>query len=392
MPLTRTVTAGVRTLPAAAWNALVDPNDPFLEHAFLAALEDSGSVGREARCDPRFVVVHQGRELVGAVPIYVKDHSYGEFIFDWAWANAAARAGLAYYPKLVAAIPYTPVTGPRLLVRADADRDQVVRLLLEGVDALAADEQASSVHVLFCTAADKQQLGDHGYLPRLSMQFHWSNRAEPPYRDFDDYLSAFRSSNRKQVRKERAIAGSHGLRLVTMTGPEMQDREWAALQRFYRANADKHDAITYLRPAFFDLVRATHADRVVGTFAFRGDEPIAGSLNFERGRHLYGRYWGCVEELPMLHFELCYYQLIDRAIARGGTRFEAGAQGEHKLKRGLVPAFTHSAHRILHPGLAAAVGRFIEAEAEHVAAQAAEYAAHSPFARTPEPTTGSPTE
>lgn len=373
---------GVRELPPAAWDQLVDANDPFLTHAFLHTVERSGSVGADAGCRPRFVVAYRGNELVGAVPLYEKAHSYGEFIFDWSWANAAARARLPYYPKLVAFAPYTPATGRRLLVRPDQNFDEVAATLMRGVHATAEQIGASSVHFLFCTEAETRWLAEHhAYAARLSMQFHWHNRSEPPYANFEDFLTAFRSENRKQVRKERRVAASHGLRLSTVGGRDLSERDWSALRHFYDANAEKHNAIAYLRPAFFSLARETLADLLVVTLAHRGDEPVAGSINFERGRHLYGRYWGCLEEHAMLHFELCYYQLIERAITRGYTRFEAGAQGEHKLKRGLLPSSTHSAHWLAHPALAHAVQDFVQREAVAVEEEIKAYGEHSPFQR-----------
>jgi hypothetical protein len=375
-----TVVGGASDVPADDWNSLVDANDPFVEHGFLAALERSKSVGKRAGWQPRFVLVRDGAQLVGAVPLYLKDNSYGEFIFDWAWANGAMRAGLRYYPKLVAAVPFTPVTGSRLLVRPDVARAPVVAALVDGMRAVADEERASSIHVLFCPEAESARLTEAGYKSRLSMQFHWTNRATP-YRDFDDFLGAFRSRNRKQVRKERAVAAGHGLRLSTLEGPALGPREWAALQRFYETNTDKHGSPAYLTPAFFAILREELPQRVVATFAHRGDEPVAGTLNFERGQHLLGRYWGCTEEHEMLHFELCYYQLIDRAIARGLARFEAGAQGEHKLKRGLDPTLTHSAHWIRDAELARAVDRFVDNEASLVREEVAQYQQLSPYRR-----------
>jgi hypothetical protein len=230
-----------------------------------------------------------------------------------------------------------------------------------------------------CTRARLQTLGGHGYLPRLSMQFHWHNRPGTPYLDFEDYLGAFKSRHRKQVRRERQIAAGHGLTLETRAGTDMSAGDWAALHGFYTANAAKHGGIEYLTPEFFEIVRATTPHRVVSTLAYRDGVAVAGTFNFEKGRHIYGRYWGCRAEYQMLHFELCYHRLIERAIARGATRFEAGAQGEHKLKRGLTPAFTHSAHWIRHPGLAASVADYVHAEAEAVREQAAAYEAESPF-------------
>lgn len=381
MALAASLADGVTQVPAAAWDALVDASDPFLEHAFLGALERSGSVGASGGWTPRFVLAHdQGGRLVGAVPLYLKDHSYGEFIFDWSWAGGAQRAGLRYYPKLVAAVPFTPVTGSRLLVHPEAARAPVEAALIDGMRAAAEETGASSVHVLFCREAEAARLGQSGYKPRLSMQFHWTNR-DPAYGDFDDFLGTFRSRNRKQVRKERQVAAAHGLRLATLEGPQLGPREWAALESFYDTNADKHGSPTYLTPRFFAILRQELAHRVVATFAYRGDQPVAGTLNFERGRHLYGRYWGCTEEREMLHFELCYYRLIERAIERGHSRFEAGAQGEHKLKRGLAPAFTHSAHWIRDPGFASAVDRFIDGEARVVRDEVAQYQALSPYRR-----------
>jgi len=381
MPLSVSFASGVDEVPALEWDALVDANDPFLEHRFLSALERSGSVGGRSGWLPRPVLVRQGRELVGAVPLYLKLHSYGEFVFDFGWAAAAQRAGLSYYPKLVAAVPVTPVTGSRLLVRPDAPRAEVVAALVGGVRAVADETRASSIHVLFCREEEQAELGTAGFAPRLGMQFHWRNRPERPYADFEDFLSAFRSRNRKQVRRERAVAAAEAT-LSTVPGPELDDTQWTALETFYAANIDKHDGSRYLTPAFFRELRATCAERVVATFATRNGKPIAGTLNFERGQHLYGRYWGCLEEHPMLHFELCYYRLIERAVVRGYQRFEAGAQGEHKLKRGLDPALTFSAHYIRHPGLRAAIERNLVAEAQAVRAELAAYASMSPYART----------
>ena len=356
--------------------------DPFLEHAFLAALEASGSVGARAGCVPRLVVAHDGGRLVGAVPLYLKTNSYGEFIFDWGWANAAHRGGVRYYPKLVAAIPFTPATGHRLPVDPDlpaARAGAVTGAMLGAIRQLADDEHASSVHFLFCTDAEKDALAAHDYLPRLSMQFHWHNRAERPFESFDDYLSTFRSRNRKQVRKERQTAAAHGLTFRTASGTELEASDWRALHTFYLANIARHGGIPYLNERFFELARTTLAHRLVATLAYRGTEPVAGTINFEKGTHLYGRYWGCLDDFQMLHFELCYYRLIERAIERGYTLFEAGAQGEHKLKRGLAPAFTHSAHWIRDAALQAAIAAFIEREAVEVAEEARLYAQHSPF-------------
>jgi predicted N-acyltransferase len=338
---------------------------------------------------PRLLTARDaGGRLVGAVPLYLKTNSYGEFIFDWGWANAAHRSGIRYYPKLVAAIPFTPVTGRRLPIDAslsDADAAAVTTAMLRVVRQLADDEHASSIHFLFCTEAEKGALAAAEYLPRLSMQFHWRNRAERAYENFDDFLATFRSRNRKQVRKERQTAAAHGLTFRTATGGELDDRDWQALHAFYVANIARHGGIPYLNERFFRVARETLAHRVVATLAYRGTEPVAGTINFEKGTHLYGRYWGCLDDFQMLHFELCYYRLIERAIERRYTLFEAGAQGEHKLKRGLAPAFTHSAHWIRDRGLAGAIAAFIEREAVEVAEEARIYEQHAPFRSTGAP-------
>ena len=279
----------------------------------------------------------------------------------------------------MAAVPFTPATGHRLLVAPDADLAVVRAALLRGVHAIADEERVSSVHFLFCTEGELQALSNDRYAPRLSMQFHWENRENVPYQSFDEYLATFRSRNRKQVRKERAAAADHGLTFRTVTGAELDSEDWAALQRFYSTNVARHLGIEYLQPAFFEIMRQTLSHRLVATLAYRGARAVAGTINFEKGKHLYGRYWGCLEQYELLHFELCYYRLIERAIERGYTRFEAGAQGEHKLKRGLLPTFTYSAHWIRHPKLARAIEEFVVAEAVSVRERVALYAAHSPF-------------
>ncbi len=377
----------VTAVAAADWDRVAGENDPFLEHAFLAALEASGSVGERAGCEPRIVLAREGARLIGAVPLYLKTNSYGEFIFDWSWANAAHRAGVRYYPKLVAAIPFTPATGYRLPVvdAPDVDRTAVVAALIRGTREVSEVEKASSTHFLFCTEPEKARLAEAGYFPRLSMQFHWHNRPGRPFESFEDYLATFRAQNRKQVRKERRVAAEHGLTFRTATGAELETRDWKALRAFYVENVDRHGGHAYLSAEFFEIAREALGHRLVATLAHHGSKPVAGTINFEKGAHLYGRYWGCLADFQMLHFELCYYQLIERAIAKRMTLFEAGAQGEHKLKRGLVPALTHSAHWIRHPGLADAIGGFVEREAVEVEAEVRAYAEHTPFRAAGEP-------
>lgn len=364
---------------ATAWDAIAGDNDPFIEHAFLRALETSQSVGGSSGWTPCHVVAWQGERLVGAMPLYRKRHSYGEYIFDWAWASAAERAGLRYYPKLVSMVPFTPATGTRILTASDQDRDRVVKALLSGVSALAESARVSSVHLLFLSQEELGLAQRHaGFMPRTSSQFHWDN---PGYRDFDDYLDRFRSALRKQVRRERREALSHGLDIRLVSGTELRERDWDALRGFYRDTCLRKGSGPYLTDAFFDELASTHASRVVAVMAFNGERAVAGTLNFEKGKHLYGRYWGATEELPSLHFELCYYRLIEHAIERGITHFEAGAQGEHKLRRGLLPVAIHSAHWIAHPGLSDAIAEFLPREAAAVQREMAMLSEHGPFRR-----------
>jgi predicted N-acyltransferase len=369
----------IASVPAEQWDALAGEDDPFIEHAFLLALEESGSVGGDSGWIPLHVVVRQAGRLVGALPCYVKLHSYGEYIFDWRWAAGAERAGIAYYPKLVSMVPFTPATGRRVLWANDADAGHVVAALAQGVEAARDQVGASSVHFLFLTEQERALLlANSACMPRESLQFHWHNEG---YRSFDDYLERFRSALRKQVRRERKQALEAGLEIKRLRGPELDDRQWAALYGFYVDTCRKRGSGPYLNRAFFERIRATHATRVLAVLAYRGHEPIAGTLNFEKGRHLYGRYWGCSEDVPGLHFECCYYQLIEHAIAVGSTRFEAGAQGTHKLRRGLLPALIHSAHGIEHPGLRKALAIDLRREIDAVRLEFAALSEHGPFKR-----------
>lgn len=362
-----------------AWDALVGEDDPFVEHAFLHALERSETVGGDSGWLPTHVTVWDDDRLVGALPLYEKDHSYGEFIFDWAWADAAMRLGIRYYPKLVSMVPVTPATGRRLLVAEDADRAAVVELLVEGVFEAAERVGASSAHLLFLSERERRELAGHEELrPRLTQQFHWHNDG---YGSFDDFLARFRSSMRKQVRRERRSVAASGLDVRVLDGTELGDPEWRALRRFYLDTCAKRGSPPYLTGRFFELIRETFAHRVVAALAYRDGAPIAGSLNFEKGAALFGRYWGCDEEHEFLHFELCYYRLIERAIDRKMSRFEAGAQGMHKLRRGLMPSPIHSLHWIRHPVLARAIGEYLPREAFATQRQMQELEHHGPFRR-----------
>ena len=370
------------TIDAAAWDALAGDDDPFVEHGFLHALERSGTVGPGSGWEPLHVTVWEGDRLVGAHPLYVKEHSFGEYIFDWSWADAASRLGIPYYPKLVSMVPVTPVTGTRLLVDPAADRPRVIGAMVDGLFEAAEKARASSIHVLFLGQHEIEVLAPHARLrPRLTHQFHWHNDG---YGTFDDFVERFRSSMRKQVRRERRRVAEAGLDIRVVEGPDLTERDWSALHRFYRDTCAKRGSFPYLTHELFELLRDRLAHRVVAALAYRGGRPIAGSLNFEKGQVLYGRCWGCTEEHDGLHFELCYYRLIERAIERGLSRFEAGAQGSHKLRRGLMPVAIHSAHWIRHPVLAAAVADYLPREADATRRQLAELADHGPFRRDPE--------
>ena len=380
LPVSLSVLSRVTEVSATDWDALVDDNDPFLEHAFLAALERSGSVGSGSGWEPHLLVARQGGQLVGAVPLYLKDDSMGEFIWDFAWAHGSHSAGIPYYPKLVAAVPFTPAASHRLMVHPEVERARVVRALAKGLRDVAEETDASSIHVLFCREEELAELAPEGFAARASHQFHWTNRSSP-YQSFDDYLGEFRSRARKQVRHERAVVDDYGLRIFTLPGNELDDRAWDALDHFYRSTVDRYGNVASLTPAFFAELRRTHADRLLAVLAYRGAEPIAGTINFVRGNRMYGRYWGSASHLPMLHFELCFYRLIEHAIANRLGTFEGGAGGEQKLARGLLPQRTFSAHWIRHRGLANAIGDYIAREAKAVEAEMRACLAHSPFAR-----------
>lgn len=371
----------IAEVPADAWNALVGHDDPFVEHAFLAALESSASVGRGTGWEPTHLLAYEGDTLVGALPLYAKSDSWGEFIFDFQWARAAQSAGVRYYPKLVAMVPYTPATGRRFLAR-DEDLARVVPALLNGAIAVAKAHRCSSIHLLYLNEQERALVAEHGHFAaRVSTQFHWENAG---YASFDAYLEAFRAPSRKQVRKERRKVVESGLSVRVIEGPELRDKEWRALELFYRMNVERHGSHAYLTEPFFESLRASPelSARVVACIAFdEADEPIAGSLNFEKGKRLYGRYWGTTSDQEMLHFECCYYRLIERAIARGLDHFEAGAQGHHKLKRGLLPTAIHSAHWIADARLRAGIESYLPEEAQAVRHEMAMMALEGPFKR-----------
>jgi hypothetical protein len=349
---------GIGQIAAQIWDACVGPDQPFLSHAFLCALEDSGSASQRTGWLPLHLVVEAGGELIGCAPMYLKSHSYGEYVFDWGWANAYERAGGTYYPKLQVSVPFTPVPGPRLLVRPEASA-AARAMLAHGLVSAAEQLGVSSLHVTFCPEDDWHELGAAGLLKRQGVQYHWHNRG---YRTFDDFLSALKSSKRKTIRKERARVKEQGLSIEVLTGEALTPEIWDAFYPFYRSTVDKRWGSAYLTKRFFARLGETMPERVVLMMARHQGRYVAGALNLLGADTLYGRVWGCRREFEFLHFEACYYQAVEFAIGRGLARVEAGAQGPHKLQRGYEPVATYSAHWIRDPGFRDAVARFLVQE------------------------------
>ena len=353
--ITARIADGVAAIPAAEWDACAGTANPFVSHAFLKALEDSGSVGQRTGWQPIPLIVDGDDGIpIAVAPAYAKSHSQGEYVFDHAWADAWTRAGGDYYPKLQVAAPFTPVPGPRLLLR-DAS---AAPSLIAGLEAVTRQHELSSAHATFVAPEQLPLFEAAGWLIRQGTQFHWQNDG---YATFDDFLNALASRKRKAIRKERAAA-VEGLTIRHLTGAEIGQREWDAFWTFYQDTGSRKWGTPYLKRAFFPLLGASLGERVLLILAERDGVPIAGALNLIGDDALYGRYWGCTEDVPFLHFELCYYQAIDAAIARGLKTVEAGAQGEHKLARGYSPVATWSAHFIPDPGFRRAIADFLERE------------------------------
>jgi hypothetical protein len=354
---------GIGQIDARAWDACVGPDQPFLSHVFLSALEDSGSAGQRTGWLPLHLVAESGGELIGCAPMYLKSHSYGEYVFDWGWANAYERAGGTYYPKLQVAVPFTPVPGPRLLVRPGAGasaRATLAHALVSAAEQLGV----SSLHVTFCREEEWHELGRAGMLKRQGVQYHWHNRG---YRSFDDFLGALKSGRRKTIRKERARVEEQGLAIEALTGAALTPDVWDAFYPFYRTTVDKRWGGAYLSKRFFALLGETMPEQVVLMMARHQGRYVAGALNLLGADTLYGRVWGCRRQFEFLHFEACYYRAIELAIERGLARVEAGAQGPHKLQRGYEPVPTYSAHWIRDPGFRDAVERFLAQERREMA-------------------------
>ena len=370
--LTVRIAPSVGSLQAAEWDALAGPDNPFMSHAFLAALEDSGSVGPGTGWTPAPLVIEDASgRLLAALPAYAKSHSQGEYVFDHSWADAWERAGGSYYPKLQVAAPFTPATGPRLLLSNPA----YAAPLLRAAETLCLRHGFSSAHATFVEPAQLPLFENAGWLPRSDIQFHWLNRG---YASFDDFLGEFSSAKRKNLRKERRAA-QQGVEIRALTGAEIRPEHWDAFWLFYQDTGSRKWGSPYLTREAFDLFGERMGERVLLILGFEGGRPIAGALNFIGGEALYGRYWGCRVDKPFLHFELCYYQAIDAAIERGLARVEAGAQGGHKLARGYEPVRTWSMHYIADPGFRAAVADFLEREREGVALDQLYLGERTPF-------------
>lgn len=358
---------GMSAIDADDWDSCAGSGNPFVRHAFLSALEDSGSVTDETGWIPRHLVVEapDGR-IEACAPLYLKTHSYGEYIFDWGWADAYERAGGRYYPKMQCAVPFTPVPGQRLLVNRDAtaaQRSELQRILLSGMIRVADQLKVSSAHITFCDEPLWELGKEVGFLQRLGQQFHWHNQG---YADFDDFLGALASRKRKSIRKERQKVAEIGLDIRTLSGDEIKEQHWDAFYQFYLSTTDKKWGQSYLHREFFSLLGERMADAVVLIMAFDGNQPVAGALNLKGDDCLYGRNWGSLQSHKFLHFECCYYQAIDYAIEHNLARVEAGAQGPHKVQRGYLPAPIYSLHYLREPGFEEAVRDFLLREQRQV--------------------------
>lgn len=373
-------------VPAEPWDELagsrredgLGQRNPFVSHAFLWALEKSGSATADTGwLGQHLLLEDDAGNVLGALPCYLKNHSQGEYVFDHGWADAFYRAGGEYYPKLQCSVPFTPATGPRLLT-GDRQNPQAIRAaLLSGLSQLCERLGASSAHITFMPEEEWQSAGEFGLLQRTDRQFHWFNNG---FEDFDGFLASLSSRKRKNIRKERVTAQGHeGLTIETLSGDQITEAHWDAFFEFYMDTGARKWGRPYLTREFFSLVGSSMAEQILLVMAKRNGRYVAGALNFIGGDCLYGRHWGCTENLPCLHFEICYYQAIEYAIKHGLSRVEAGAQGEHKLARGYVPVLTHSAHYITNPGFRDAVETYLQNERRHVEMEKEILMEHAPF-------------
>ncbi|MEM9427699.1 MAG: GNAT family N-acetyltransferase [Pseudomonadota bacterium] len=380
--------SSLSAIAAEEWDACACPEvadggrpvDPFTTHRFLSALEVSGSVGTGTGWDPRYLVVRDGEDVLAVAPLYAKGHSQGEYIFDHNWGHAWERAGGRYYPKLQIAVPFTPATGRRFLTRPGAEAEGT-EALIQGALQLAKSNGLSSVHATFCTTDEAARGREIGMLHRVTQQYHWRNDS---YADFDGFLSALSSRKRKTIRKERRTAQAFGGEIVALTGDALQPEHWDAFWMFYQDTGARKWGTPYLTRKFFDIAQETLSDDMLLVLALRDGQPVAGALNFIGRETLFGRYWGAIEHHDCLHFELCYYQAIDYAIAQGQAAVEAGAQGDHKLARGYLPVETHSLHWMADAGFSRAVEDYLEAERRAVGEDIEILTSYGPFRKITE--------
>ena len=374
----------LNAVPSQQWNQLDHAGIPFLRHEFLAALERTACVGNDSGWLPEHLLLYESEQrnkLLGAVPMYRKYHSYGEYVFDWSWAAAYERAGLDYYPKLLVGTPFTPVTGPRLLIAhsASADSERIRQQLVAETIRHAERSGVSSLHWIFTNNDDNRILNNKQLLARCGTQFHWHNQG---YTSFAEYIQAMSASKRKKIKRERRRITESALRIETVTGPAVTEEHMHVMHQFYRSTVRNHGGTPYLNAAFFqELVRGM-PDNIVLFLAYDGERCVAGSFNLSGDAALFGRYWGSLGHYNALHFELCYYHPIEYCITHNISRFEAGAQGEHKLSRGLLPVPTYSWHWLQNPVFAHAVSDFLHRESHHVEAYTELLHSHSPFRHT----------
>jgi len=379
-PIAVKVQENIGAIAPSEWDACAGIDNPFVRHTFLRALEDSGSVGKESGWLPQHLTIEdETGQLLGAVPMYLKNHSQGEYVFDWGWADAYERAGGRYYPKLQASIPFSPVAGPRLLVRRGDMATTILSALVAGLIEVAKQYGVSSLHVTFAEASDASFLESSGFLIRHGHQFHWKNAG---YETFDDFLGNLSSRKRKNIRKERRKVDEAGIRVQTLNGPDIKANHWDEFHRFYVNTYDRKWGYPYLTRDFFAMLGEEMADQVALVRADIDDLAIAGALNLVGTDALYGRNWGCAGRYKFLHFEACYYRAIDFAIERGLTTVEAGTQGPHKIQRGYLPQRTYSAHWIRDQGFRDAVADYLERERHAEAGESDFLSELSPFRRT----------
>lgn len=359
------------------WNELVYPDNPFARHEFLIALERHDAVGQTFGWYPQYLTAREHGKLVGAVPMYLKDNSYGELVFDWSWADAYERSGLQYYPKLVVAIPYTPATGQRLLIRNDENRTAIANQLIDAATRHAQQLGVSSLHWLFTDEFDTALLQQHAdYMTRLGCQFHWHNQG---YRDFNEYLSCFTSTKRKKIRQERRRVKDQSIKLEVLQGDEVSEEQWDIYHRFYTSTFDRKYGYATFSNGFFKEIGQSMPGNIVLILAQYQDKYVAGAFNFRGSDTLFGRHWGCSANFHSLHFEACYYQGLEYCIKHGLKRFEPGAQGEHKIARGFLPAKTWSAHWLANDKFKHAINQFLTHEKAGMEHYIDELNEHSPF-------------